>query len=114
MRLTKSYHAILELNLRILRDAVNIVELQQVTDCFLRHANIWASMDALGTISEILFEAQQRLQLMQVESRSLLAILNQHCIPHLSVESKRQVKADVQGYTEVSVLMSCWKIRRKC
>ncbi|KAG8882040.1 RNA polymerase II mediator complex subunit [Tulasnella sp. 332] len=100
MRLTRSYHAMLELNLRILRDSVNNTEIEQVTDCFLRHANIWSSMDAIVTMSEMLFEAHQRLQIMQVESRSLLAILNQHCIPHLSIESKRQVKADVQGYAE--------------
>ncbi|KAG9004810.1 RNA polymerase II mediator complex subunit [Tulasnella sp. JGI-2019a] len=100
MRITKSYPAILDLSLRILRDSVNATEIEQVTDCFLRHANIWASMDALGPICELLFETQQRLQIMQIDSRRLLAILDRHCIPHLSVESKRQVQVEAQGYAQ--------------
>ncbi|KAG8908829.1 RNA polymerase II mediator complex subunit [Tulasnella sp. 403] len=98
MRLTKSYPAILDLNLRLIRETLDEGETQRVVDTFLRHADIWVSMDALGTIGEMLFATHCRLRIAQVGSGAILvALIRPEYLERLSTQSRTQVEEDVQA-----------------
>lgn len=94
MRLSRCYSSILDLSLRLLRSS-DINDVQAIVDTFTRHADVWASMDALSTIGETLFATHNRLKSSQQDSRMILEALSRpEYSKHLSPQTKQQVEVD--------------------
>lgn len=94
MRLSRCYSSILDLSLRLLQKP-DVNDVQAIVDTFTRHADVWASMDALSTIGETLFATHSRLKTSQRDSRMILEALSRpEYSKHLSPETKQQIELD--------------------
>ncbi|KAG8895233.1 RNA polymerase II mediator complex subunit, partial [Tulasnella sp. 417] len=94
MRLCRCYSSILDLSLRLLQKP-DENDVQAIVDTFIRHADVWASMDALSTIGETLFATHSLLKSSQRDSRVILEALSRpEYSKHLSPETKQQIEID--------------------
>ncbi|KAG8939032.1 RNA polymerase II mediator complex subunit, partial [Tulasnella sp. 408] len=102
MRVSRCYSSILDLSLRLLREP-DINDVQAIVDTFTRHADVWASMDALSTIGETLFATHSRLKCSQQDSRMILEVLSRpEYAKHLSPETKQQIETDSIALSQMS------------
>ncbi|KAG8934799.1 RNA polymerase II mediator complex subunit [Tulasnella sp. 418] len=101
MRCTKLYAAILELNSQLLRDTQSAAEVMYVVWTLRRHADVWASMDALQDIAQLLYATHQRLQMSQLHLRPLVDLLN--AAPYrryLTAADRDKIASDMDSFAQ--------------
>ena len=93
----------------MLEHATTTDMLMVVIEMFHRHLDVWASMNAIGTIITALYSAHQLWRSRGVQSRALLALLvkldNGH---HLDDVSREHVAADISAFAHVSISLDYW------
>ena len=102
LRLGHAYPAILEISLKVLGQSCSADEITQVLDTFLRFTDIWASMDALDTIGEMLYATHKRTASSFLDSRLIVVVLlRPEFLPRLSPQSRRDIEGEVDRSRKV-------------
>ena len=97
LRIGHAYPAILDLSLKILSQSTRADEITQVLDTFLRFTDIWASMDSLDVIGEMLYATHKRAASNFQDSRLILVVLlRPEFLTHLSQESRQDIESEVE------------------